>query len=173
MSIYQYGEHRPRIEASAWVAPGAQLIGQVALEEHASVWFGAVLRGDNELIHIGARSNVQENAVLHTDAGVFLTVGENVTIGHQAMLHGCTIGDGTLIGIQAIILNRAVIGRNSLVAAGAVVTEDKQFPDGALILGAPAKVARMLTDEEKATLMHAAEHYVQRKERFRQELRPI
>jgi len=173
MSIYQFGQHVPRIAASAWVAPGAHLIGQVVLEEQASVWFGAVLRGDNELIRIGVRSNVQENAVLHTDDGILLTVGDDVTIGHQVMLHGCTIGDGSLIGIQAIVLNHAVIGRNSMVAAGAVVTEGKQFPDGALILGAPARVKRMLTEEELQHLKFAAEHYAERQAQFRRDLRAL
>ena len=129
MPIYRLGELTPTIAASAYVAPGAQIIGKVALGEHASVWFGATLRGDNELIRIGDYSNVQENSVMHTDMGAPLTVGERVTIGHQAMLHGCTIGDGTLVGIQSIILNSAVIGAECLVAAGAVVLEGKSFPE--------------------------------------------
>lgn len=173
MTLYRYRSDEPQLAASAWAAPSAQLIGRVRLGEHASVWFGAVLRGDNELIDIGAHSNVQENAVLHTDEGVLLTVGEGVTVGHQAMLHGCIIGDGSLIGIQSVILNGAVIGRNSLVGAGAVVTEGKQFPDGVLIIGAPAKVVRMLTDQEKASLAESAAHYVQRQTMFKRDLRAL
>jgi carbonic anhydrase/acetyltransferase-like protein (isoleucine patch superfamily) len=173
MGIYQLGEHRPVVAASAWVAPGAAVIGQVTLGERASVWFNATLRGDNEPIAIGADSNIQEGAVLHTDEGIPLTVGEGVTVGHQAMLHGCTIGDGALIGMQAVILNRAVIGRECLVGAGALVTEGKVFPDGSLIVGAPAKVARALSHEERARLRDSAAHYARRQEYFRRELRPI
>jgi carbonic anhydrase/acetyltransferase-like protein (isoleucine patch superfamily) len=173
MPIYRLGELTPTIAASAYVAPGAQIIGKVALGEHASVWFGATLRGDNELIRIGDYSNVQENSVMHTDMGAPLTVGERVTIGHQAMLHGCTIGDGSLIGIQAIVLNHAVIGRSCLVAAGAVVTEHKSFPDRSLILGSPAKATRQLSDTEVAYLQQSAQHYAQRGALFRLNLVPI
>lgn len=162
MPIYRLGDAVPEIAANVYVAPGANIIGRVALGEHVSVWFGATLRGDNEQIRIGACSNVQENTVLHTDMGAPLTVGERVTIGHQAMLHGCTIGDGSLIGIQAVVLNDAVIGRSCLVAAGAVVTEGRNFPDRSLILGAPARVVRPLSDTEVARLWDSAQHYVQR-----------
>ena len=170
MSIYRLGDSLPDVAASAYVAPGAHIIGKVALGERASVWFGATLRGDNELISIGADSNVQENTVMHTDMGSPLVVGERVTIGHQAMLHGCTVGDGSLIGIQAVVLNGAVIGRSCLVAAGAVVTERKSFPDRSLLLGSPAKVARLLTDEEVAKLFASADHYAARGAWFRQNL---
>lgn len=173
MPIYRLGDLAPDIAASAYVAPGAQIIGKVALGEHASVWFGATLRGDNELIRIGDYSNVQENTVMHTDLGAPLTVGERVTIGHQAMLHGCTIGDGSLIGIQAIVLNHAVIGRNCLVAAGAVVTERKSFPDRSLILGSPARATRQLSDAEVAYLEQSAQHYAQRGALFKLNLVPI
>lgn len=147
MAIYQLGDDVPRIATTAWVADSATVIGRVHLLDEASVWYGAVLRGDNEAITLGARSNVQEGCVLHTDPGCPLVIGAGVTVGHQAMLHGCTIGDDTLIGIQAVVLNRARIGKGCLVGAGAVVTEDKDFPDHSLILGAPAKVVRTVSPE--------------------------
>jgi carbonic anhydrase/acetyltransferase-like protein (isoleucine patch superfamily) len=162
MPIYRLGDATPRIDPSAWVADNATLIGHVTLGPGASVWYGAVLRADNEPIVIGARSNVQENAVLHTDPGRPLTVGEDVTIGHLVMLHGCSIGDGSLIGIQAVLLNGAVIGRGSLVGAGALVTEDKVFADGALIVGSPAGVKRQLSAEQIEGLKRIADGYVAR-----------
>jgi carbonic anhydrase/acetyltransferase-like protein (isoleucine patch superfamily) len=173
MPIYRLGDDAPAIPASAFVAPEATLIGKVSLGENASVWFGAVLRGDNEPIRIGNASNVQEGAVLHTDPGFPLELGARVTVGHQAMLHGCSVGEGSLIGIQAVVLNGAVIGRHCLVGAGAIVTEGKQFPDRTLILGAPAKVVRELTDADVARLESIATGYVQRCERFRNELERI
>jgi carbonic anhydrase/acetyltransferase-like protein (isoleucine patch superfamily) len=173
MAVYRLKDHVPEVAHSAWVAPGAHVIGKVSLGERTSVWFGAIVRGDNERIVIGDDSNIQESAVLHTDDGVPLTVGERVTVGHQAMLHGCTVGDGSLIGIQAVVLNRAVIGRECLVGAGALVTEGKSFPDGALIIGSPAKLARMLTAEERQSLRESAAHYVGRRELFRTELKKI
>jgi carbonic anhydrase/acetyltransferase-like protein (isoleucine patch superfamily) len=173
MAIYQLGDDAPDIDPTAYVAEGATLIGKVSLLENASVWTGAVIRGDNERITIGVGSNVQEGTVMHTDLGFPLTVGANVTIGHQAMLHGCTIGDGSLIGIQAIVLNGAVIGKGCLVGAGAVVTEGKQFPDHSLILGAPAKVVRTLTPEDTARLEGAAASYVQRGALFKTALKKI
>ncbi len=139
MAIYQLEDLIPQIAASAWVAPSATVIGRVVMEEGASVWYGAVLRGDNDLIHIGRNSNVQDGSVLHTDSGVPLTLGEGVTVGHQVMLHGCSVGDGSLIGIQAVVLNGAKIGRHCIVGAGALVTEGKEFPDGSLIVGSPAR----------------------------------
>ncbi|WP_420956507.1 gamma carbonic anhydrase family protein [Burkholderia gladioli] len=170
MTIYKLGEDAPTIHESVFVADTAAIIGKVVLEENASVRFGATIRGDNEPIVVGAGSNVQEGAVLHTDPGCPLTVAPNVTIGHQAMLHGCTIGEGSLIGIQAVVLNRAVIGRNCLVGAGAVVTEGKVFPDNSLILGAPAKVVRTLSEEDIAR-MHANTHnYAQRRAYFKEQL---
>ncbi|MEJ8855101.1 gamma carbonic anhydrase family protein [Variovorax robiniae] len=162
MALYRIGGHAPHVPASAFVAPEATLIGQVRLGEQASVWFGAVVRGDNEPIDIGDASNIQEGAVLHADPGFPLRIGANVTVGHQAMLHGCTIGEGSLIGIQAVVLNGAVIGKNCLVGAGAIVTERKVFPDRSLILGAPAKVARQLTDEDVARLLQSAAGYARR-----------
>jgi carbonic anhydrase/acetyltransferase-like protein (isoleucine patch superfamily) len=173
MSIYQLGERIPKIAASAYVAPTAAVMGTVELAEHSSVWFGAVLRGDNDPIRVGANSNVQDGAILHTDVGVPLTIGANVTIGHQVMLHGCTIGDGSLIGIQAVVLNGAIIGRNCLVGAGAIVTERKEFPEGSMIIGAPAKLVRPLRPEELERLRENAAIYVQRAALFRQQLREL
>ena len=167
MSIYRLGEHEPRIDASAYVAPGAQLIGLIELHAGASVWFNAVLRGDNEPIVIGPDSNVQECAVLHTDPGCPLTIGRGVTIGHQVMLHGCTIGDNSLVGIQAVVMNNVRIGRDCLIGAGALVTEGRQIPDRSLVLGSPAKVVRELTDDDIARLRAGAENYVQRAARYR------
>jgi len=173
MPLYQYGERIPSVHESVFVAPNASVIGSVVLAENVSVWFGATIRGDNDAITVGKNSNVQEGAVLHTDPGIALTVGENVTIGHQAMLHGCTIGDGSLIGIQAVILNGAVIGRECLVGAGAIVTERKVFPDRSLILGAPARVVRSLSDDEIAGLQRSAASYVDRRAQFLTKLRTI
>lgn len=173
MAIYRLGEDSPCIGNGAWVADSAQVIGRVALGESASVWFGAVLRGDNEWITLGARSNVQEASVLHTDMGFPLTLGDDVTIGHQVMLHGCTVGDGSLIGIQSVVLNGAKIGKRCLVGAGSVVTEGKEFPDGSLILGSPAKLVRVLSEEQQARLLASAAHYVVNAARYRQSLARI
>jgi carbonic anhydrase/acetyltransferase-like protein (isoleucine patch superfamily) len=162
VTIYKLGDSAPTIHESVFVADNATIIGKVTLEENASVWFGASLRADNEPISVGVGSNIQEGAVLHTDPGYPLTIKANVTVGHQVMLHGCTINEGSLIGIQAVVLNGAVIGRNCLVGAGAVVTEGKQFPDNSLILGAPAKVVRELTEADIANLKRAAQTYVDR-----------
>jgi carbonic anhydrase/acetyltransferase-like protein (isoleucine patch superfamily) len=167
MAIYRMEQHVPVVPGSAWVAESASVIGRVELGEEASIWYGATLRGDNDRIVIGARSNVQESSVLHTDAGIQLVVGNDVTIGHQVMLHGCTIGDGTLIGIQAIVLNGARIGRHCLVGAGALVTEGKEFPDGSLIVGSPAKVVRALEPAQIERLMQSAQHYVEQARRHR------
>lgn len=171
MTVYRLGEISPRVASSAYIAPNAMVIGNVVLAENASVWFGATLRGDNDPISIGADSNVQDSAVLHTDPGFPLSVGRDVSIGHQAMLHGCTIGDGSLIGIQAIVLNAAVIGKGCLVGAGSVITERKVFADGTLIFGAPAKVVRELTAEERESLLKGAAHYVERGAQYRTHLR--
>lgn len=170
MAIYQYDEQRPDIHESTYVAEDATVIGKVVLREGASVWPQAVLRGDNEVIDIGAGSNVQEGAVLHTDPGFPLAVGDNVTIGHQAMLHGCSIGAGSLIGIQAVILNGAVIGKNCLVGAGAIVTEGKVFPDNSLIIGAPAKVLRELDAATIAKFHENAADYVARGQTHKEKL---
>lgn len=173
MTIYKLDDRTPQIDDSAYVANEATIIGHVVLEENTSVWAGAVLRGDNEPIRIGKNSNVQEGAVLHTDPGSPLVVGDNVTIGHQAMLHGCTIGEGTLIGIQAVVLNNARIGRNCLVGAGAIITEGKEFPDGSLIIGAPAKVVRQLTPEAIEELKKNTMTYVERGAAYKTRLTAI
>jgi carbonic anhydrase/acetyltransferase-like protein (isoleucine patch superfamily) len=173
MTTYRLGTKVPWLASETWVAPGAHVIGQVELGPQCSVWFGAVLRGDNELISLGARSNVQEGAVLHTDPGYPLVVGEEVTVGHQAMLHGCKVGDGSLIGIQAVVLNGAVIGRHCLVGAGALVTEGKVFPDRSLILGSPAKVARTLSDDDVAKLKRSAQAYVDKASMFGRDLKTL
>ena len=170
MAIYKLGTAAPTIHESVFVADTATIIGKVSVEENASIWFGAAIRGDNEPISVGAGSNIQEGAVLHTDPGYPLTIEANVTIGHQAMLHGCTIKEGALVGIQAVVLNGAVIGRNCLVGAGAVVTEGKVFPDNSLILGAPAKVVRELTDADIAGMRRNAANYVERREYFKAQL---
>jgi len=173
MGIYSLGEHTPRIHETAWVAKSARVIGRVAMAEGSSVWFGAVVRGDVEDIRIGRNSNIQDNSVLHADTGIPLTIGENVTVGHHVVLHGCTVGDGALIGIRAVVLNGATIGRNCIVGAGSVVTEGKSFPDGTLIIGTPAKVVRELDAEQIAAMQQGATHYVRNARRFRAELKRI
>jgi carbonic anhydrase/acetyltransferase-like protein (isoleucine patch superfamily) len=173
MAIYKFGDHTPIIPASAYVAAEATVIGKVILGERVSVWPGAVLRGDNDWIKIGDGSNVQDNAVLHTDPDFPLTIGMNVTIGHQALLHGCTISDGALIGIQAVVMNGAVIGKDCLIGACALVPEGRVFPDRKLIIGAPAKVVRDLSDEEIENMHRAAPGYVQRQETYKVKLQRI
>ncbi len=173
MAIYELDGVAPQLAQGAWVADSAQVMGQVRLAEDASVWFGAVLRGDCESITIGAGSNVQDASVLHADFGQPLVVGRHVTIGHQVMLHGCTIGDESLIGIGAVVLNGARIGRNCLVGAGALVTEGKEFPDGSMILGSPAKAVRQLTPEQIEGLRQSARHYIDNARRFKAGLRQV
>lgn len=165
--IYMLDGVAPEIAASAWVAPDANLIGRIVLEDESSVWFGCTLRGDNEEIRIGHGSNVQENCVMHTDLGFPLAVGANCTIGHKAMLHGCTIGDGSLIGMGATILNGARIGKGCLIGAGALITEGKDIPDGSLVMGSPGKVVRVLDDEARAKLLASAAGYRANARRFR------
>ncbi|MFP5405609.1 MAG: gamma carbonic anhydrase family protein, partial [Gammaproteobacteria bacterium] len=159
MAIYRLGERSPAIDPTAWVADSADVIGLIELAQNSSVWFNAALRGDNELIRLGANSNIQEGAVLHTDPGSPLDIGEWVTVGHQVMLHGCTIGDGSLIGIQAVILNNTRIGRECLIGAGAVIAEGKDIPDRSLVLGAPGRVIRQLNDEDVARMRAGALNY--------------
>ena len=175
MPIYALDGQAPSLPGPGqfWIAPDATIIGRVRLGEDVGIWFGCVLRGDNEWITIGPRSNVQEGTVMHTDMGFPMVIGENVTIGHQAMLHGCTVGDGSLIGIQAVVLNNAKIGRNSIVGAGSVVTEGKEFPDNSLIFGSPAKVMRTISDEDAARLRHGSEHYVNNAVRYAKGLKKI
>ena len=160
MAIYELDGKAPTLGAGAWVADSAEVIGDVHLGENASVWCGTVIRGDCEAIHIGRNTNIQDLSVLHADIGIPLVLGDNVSVGHQVMLHGCTVGDGSLIGIQAVILNGAKIGKNSIVGAGSVVTENKEFPDNSLIIGSPAKVVRTLSLEEQADIKVWAEKYV-------------
>ncbi|MGF6362042.1 carbonic anhydrase/acetyltransferase-like protein (isoleucine patch superfamily) [Pseudomonas frederiksbergensis] len=167
---YRLGDLKVDAHPQSWVAPTATVIGRVRLEESSSVWFGAVIRGDNELITIGQGSNVQDGAILHTDPGFPLTLGKDVTIGHQAMLHGCEVGDGSLIGIQAVVLNGARIGMNCLIGAKALVTEKMVIPDGSLVLGSPAKVVRALNEEQQAGLRVNAQGYVANANRFLAEL---
>jgi carbonic anhydrase/acetyltransferase-like protein (isoleucine patch superfamily) len=166
MALYRIDDRAPQVAASAYIANEATLIGRVVVGERASCWPSSGSR-DNDTLTLGNDSNVQEGAVLHADPGFPLTIGERVTVGHQAMLHGCTIGEGSLIGIQAVVMNGAVIGRNCLVGAGAIVTEGKSFPDRSLIIGAPAKLARALSDEEVAGIERAAAGYVERAAHYR------
>ena len=171
MALYELDGIAPQVHESAWVADSAQVMGKVSLAEGASVWFGAVVRGDNEPIRIGRRSNIQDGSVLHSDLGMPLSIGENVTVGHQVMLHGCTIGDGSLIGIQAVVLNGAKIGKNCLVGAGSLVTEGKEFPDGSLIVGAPAKAVRVMDADQIERMQRGAAHYVENARSYAKGLR--
>ena len=174
MALFSLGDRRVELRgADHYFAPGANIAGSVILEDKVSVWFNAAIRGDNDLIHIGAETNIQDGAILHCDPGFPLTVGAGCTIGHKAMLHGCTIGDNSLIGMGAIVLNGARIGRNSLVGAGALVTEGKEFPDNSLIVGAPAKAVRVLDDASIAKLRVSAAHYVANAQRFQAGLKQV
>ena len=173
MAIYQLEDIAPEVHPTAWVADSAQVIGRVTLGENASVWYGAVLRGDNDRITSGADSNVQDGSVLHTDHGKPRVLGQGVTIGHQVVLHGCSIGDYSLVGIQSVVMNGARIGRNSIVGAGSLVTEGKEFPDGVLIVGSPAKVVRELTAEQIAGLQRSATHYVAQQQRHASALKRV
>ncbi len=171
--LYSLGERRVELRGQGhFVADNATVIGSVVLEENASVWFNAVVRGDNDLITIGEGSNVQDGSVLHTDPGIPLTLGRNVTVGHMAMLHGCIVGDGSLIGIKAVILNRAVIGRNCLIGAGSLIPEGKAIPDGSLVMGSPGRIVKTLTAEEIGRFQKAAASYVEKALRYAQALRP-
>lgn len=171
--LYRLGDREPQVADGCFIADTARVIGSVRLHPGASVWYGAVLRGDCDWIEIGPDSNIQDGAVLHTDPGIRLVVGRGVTVGHMAMLHGCTIGDGSLIGIGAIVLNGARIGAHCVIGAGALVTEGTEIPDGSLVVGAPAKVRRALGEAERKMLALSAQHYRQNAERFAQSLSPI
>ena len=172
--VYTLGNYVPQIAKSCWVAPNAAVIGNVIMEESCSVWFSATIRGDTQdAITIGARTNVQDNAVLHTDANVPLTIGKDVTIGHQAMLHGCTIGDNSLIGIGATVLNKSVIGKNCIVGAHCLIPENKTIPDNSLVVGSPGRVVRQLTEEHFQALKDSADHYVKNADWFKAELKPM
>ncbi|SNY94180.1 Carbonic anhydrase or acetyltransferase, isoleucine patch superfamily [Cohaesibacter sp. ES.047] len=175
MTLYQLGEVRPELPEAGdcWVAPSASVIGKVILKSSASVWFGAVLRGDNEAITVGERSNIQEGSTLHTDMGYPLDIGSDCTIGHNVILHGCTIGDNSLIGMGAVILNGAKIGRNCLIGAKALIPEGKEIPDNSLVMGMPGKVVRVLDEEAVAKLTASARNYVANWKRFASELQAI
>ncbi|WP_313950183.1 gamma carbonic anhydrase family protein [Accumulibacter sp.] len=173
MPIFAIGARHPQIDPQSWVAATAIVIGDVRLAKNASVWWNATLRGDNDPIIVGENSNIQDNSVLHTDEGVPLTIGRNVTVGHLVMLHGCTIGDGSLIGIGSVLLNHAVIGKGCIVGANTLIPEGKIFPDHSLIVGSPGRVVRQLSTEEVARLAHSAEHYVANCQRYRRELEAL
>lgn len=170
--IYDLGEWQPQIAADTWVAPSAVVIGRVRLETEASVWFGAVLRGDNETITVGARSQIQDGCVLHTDPGFPLTIGDGCTIGHRAVLHGCTIGPNSLVGMGAIVLNGAAIGRNCMIGANALVPENRVIPDNSLVVGTPGKIVRTIDADGEREIARLADLYVRNWRRFSRELRP-
>jgi carbonic anhydrase/acetyltransferase-like protein (isoleucine patch superfamily) len=173
MAVYQLDDLTPHMADSAWVADNAQVVGDVHMAADSSVWFSSVVRGDTATIRIGEGTNIQDGSVLHADVGIPLTIGKHVTVGHMVQLHGCTIGDESLIGIGAVVLNGAKIGKNCLVGAGSLVTEGKEFPDGSMILGSPAKVVRELTPEQIEGLRRSAQHYVTNKNRFKAGLKKI
>lgn len=171
--IYKLGELTPEIKGDCWVAESATVVGQVCLENNSSVWFNAVLRGDAEKLTIGENSNVQDGSVLHADAGFPLVIGKNVTVGHKVMLHGCEIGEGSLIGINAVVLNGAKIGKNCLIGANSLISEGKVIPDGSLVMGSPGKVVKTLSEEQQKGLALSALHYVENSKRYKKELSPL
>ena len=173
MAVFQLDNLLPTVHPSAWIADTACVIGQVSLADEVSVWFGVVIRGDTSSITIAKGSNIQDNSVLHADGGMPLVIGEGVTVGHQVMLHGCTVGNNSLIGIGAVVLNGAKIGNNCLVGAGALVTEGKEFPDGSMIIGSPAKAVRMLSPEQIEGLKMSAKHYIQNASRYKTGLKKL
>jgi carbonic anhydrase/acetyltransferase-like protein (isoleucine patch superfamily) len=166
MTVYAIGAKRPQLDASVWIAPNATVIGDVRIGRNVSIWWNAVLRGDNDPITIGGNTNIQDGSVLHTDIGVPMNIGSDVTVGHMVMLHGCTVGDGSLIGIGAIVLNNAVIGRECLIGAGALVPEGKQIPDRSLVVGSPGRVVRQLTDEDVASIRAGNHHYIEHMQEY-------
>lgn len=167
---YRLGDSRVEAHPQSWVAPNAMLVGKIRLDAGANIWFGAVLRGDNELIHVGENSNVQDGSVMHTDMGYPLTLGTGVTVGHNAMLHGCIVGDYSLVGINAVILNGAKIGKYCIIGANTLIAEGKEIPDGSLVVGSPGKVVRELTEQQKKMLEASAAHYVHNAQRYAREL---
>lgn len=173
MPIFAIAAKRPEIPASVWIAPNATVIGDVRLADNVSIWWNAVLRGDNDPITIGANTNIQDGSVLHTDLGVPMTLGRDITVGHMVMLHGCAIGDGSLIGIKSVILNRAVIGRDCLIGANTLIPEGKVIPDRSLVMGSPGKVVRELTDEDVTRLRRATANYVENARRYATQLQQI
>ncbi|MDD9970828.1 MAG: gamma carbonic anhydrase family protein [Myxococcales bacterium] len=168
--IYRLGQHAPSLHETCYVAPSAQVMGHVVAEARSSIWFNTVLRGDNDLLHIGEETNVQDGSVLHTDDGIQLRLGSGVTVGHKVMLHGCEVGDYSLVGMNAVILNRARVGKYCLIGANTLITEGKTIPDGSVVMGSPGKVVRALNDQERALLKGSAAVYVRNGERFRREL---
>jgi carbonic anhydrase/acetyltransferase-like protein (isoleucine patch superfamily) len=173
MAVYSLGERDVTFQGDEWfIAHNATVVGSVVMRNQASLWFNVVARGDNDVITIGERSNVQDGAILHVDPGVPLTLGRDVSVGHLAMLHGCTIGDGTLVGIGAVVMNHVVVGRESLIGAGTLIPEGKTIPDGVLVLGSPGKVVRELTREEKDGMLAIVESYVRRSKLFREQMKP-
>lgn len=171
--LYQLGDRIPTLHDSAFVAPSAQLIGSVVLEEDASVWFNVVLRGDMDVLTVGRDTNVQDGSIVHTDAGIRMTIGRGVTVGHKVMLHGCEIGDFSLVGMNAVILNRVRIGSYCMIGANTLITEGKEIPDGSVVMGSPGKVVRQVTDAERRVLEGSAAHYVENARRFRAQLTQI
>jgi carbonic anhydrase/acetyltransferase-like protein (isoleucine patch superfamily) len=173
MTVYNLGNVTPQLpnDDEYWIAPNAAVIGRVILKKNASVWFGATLRGDNDPITLGENSNVQDGSVCHTDTGSPLVIGDNVTVGHMVMLHGCSIGDNSLVGIGSIVLNEAKIGKNCLIGANCLITEGKEIPDNSLVMGAPGKVVREISDDQARMLKAGALHYVENWKRFRREMR--
>jgi carbonic anhydrase/acetyltransferase-like protein (isoleucine patch superfamily) len=172
MAVYSLGERKVILDGECFVADNATVVGSVVIHDQASLWFNVVARGDNDVITIGERSNIQDGSVLHADPGIPLTIGKNVSVGHKAMLHGCTIGDGSLVGIDAVVMNHVVVGRGSLIGAGALIPEGKVIPDGVLVLGSPGKVVRELKPEEREGLLKIAESYVRRSKLFREQMKP-
>jgi carbonic anhydrase/acetyltransferase-like protein (isoleucine patch superfamily) len=169
---YTFEDRKVVCKGDYWIAPSAVVIGSVVLEPNASIWFGCTVRGDNDTITIGENSQLQDGCVLHCDEGIPITIGRNVSVGHMAMLHGCTIGDGTLIGIKSVLLNGSKIGRNCLIGAGSLIAENKEIPDGSLVLGVPGKVVRTLSDAEIRVINSASEHYVDKFKRYRKGFSP-
>jgi carbonic anhydrase/acetyltransferase-like protein (isoleucine patch superfamily) len=173
MPIYAIATKHPQVDASAWIAPNASIIGDVRLARHTSIWWNATLRADNDPITIGENTNIQDGSTLHTDEGVPLVIGAGVTVGHMVMLHGCTVGDGCLIGIGAIILNGAVIGRDCLIGAGSVIPEGKEIPERSLVIGTPGRVIRQLSDEDIARIRQSADNYLAHASEYRDQLRRL
>ena len=170
MSIYPLGELSPKIDPDSWIAPNATVIGEVEIAKGASIWWNCTLRGDTDLLSVGENSNIQDNSVLHTDPGIPLVVGKNVTVGHRVILHGCTVGDNSLIGMGSTLLNRSVIGKNCLIGANTLIPEGKVIPDRSLVVGLPGRIVRELTDEEVAGLQTSADRYVAQWQRYEREL---
>lgn len=173
MSVYALGAHTPNVHPQSWIAPNAAVIGQVNIERNVSVWWNCTLRGDTDLLHVGENTNIQDGSVLHTDPGLQLIIGRDVTIGHRVILHGCTIGDGCLIGMGATLLNRSVIGKHCLIGANALIPEGKVIPERSLVVGAPGRIVRQLTDEELEKIARGNHHYIENWQRYQQELRQL